>query len=42
MLCLTEMVERSIYDLWEKNFELYLGWFEIVEGAFIHYSKVDF
>ncbi len=42
MLCLTRMVEHSIYDLWGRDLELYPGRFEMIEGAFISYSKVDF
>ena len=42
MLCLTEMVEHSIYDLWGRDLELYPGWFEITEWVFINYHEADF
>ena len=33
---------HSIYDLWGRDLELFLGWFEINGEAFIYYSKNDF
>ena len=41
MLCLTEMVEHSIYDLWGRDLELYPGWFGVTEGVFIHYNEMN-